>query len=202
MLPLWLEPMTFPDLSFTQRAFDRHCICNVTLSLQEGILMEPCHLPQQQFPFWEQQTLKWSFEKQQQHLFAMATSTLHALKTSPHHLKDTAFFTLHVLRSYIISTWPLVPQEMNLCTCLHCITYATNQPTGPVPGQLISLRNKQKHQENDYVKPPLKESGSEDSEAPPSESENEDVNYPSDSDEILSGEPFMTPPPSQWIDSF
>ncbi|MBW0546661.1 hypothetical protein O181_086376, partial [Austropuccinia psidii MF-1] len=126
-------------------------------------------------------------------------AALHALTTSPHHLKDTSSFALDGLRSYIIFTWWLVPQEMDLCTCLHCITYTTNQPTGPVAGRLISLRNKQKHQENDYINPPLKESGSEDSESLPSESESEDVNYPADSDESLSGEPFMRSPPSQWI---
>ncbi|MBW0571300.1 hypothetical protein O181_111015, partial [Austropuccinia psidii MF-1] len=126
-------------------------------------------------------------------------ASLHALTTSSHHLKDTSFLTLHVFRSYIISTWWLVPQEMDLCTCLHCITYTTNQPNRPVAGQLISLCNKRKHKENDYVNPPLKESGSEDSESLPSESESEDVNYPADSDESLSGEPFMRSRPSQWI---
>ncbi|MBW0589409.1 hypothetical protein O181_129124 [Austropuccinia psidii MF-1] len=109
-------------------------------------------------------------------------AALQALTTSPHHLKDTSFFTLDVLISYIISTSWLVPQEMDLCTCLHCITYTTNQPTGPGAGQLISLHNKQKHQENDYVNPPSKESGSEDSESLQSESESEDFNYPANSD--------------------
>ncbi|MBW0514123.1 hypothetical protein O181_053838 [Austropuccinia psidii MF-1] len=91
------------------------------------------------------------------------------------------FFLIHVLESYIISTWLLVPQEIHLLKFLHFIAYITNQCTGPVPGQLIYLENK-KNQENDYINPPSKEFAqyyfSEDSEI-------EADNYPPDSDESL-----------------